>query len=392
MKEPLLASGLSMVHAVNYRPDASKYWYQVLIGMRKSLSPSAQKREQLEFIIVQTNIANPIIYDDKNLIRHIWNGALLSKNTQLSFYELTVTGNQPRILAGSRDFSNWTCHARLLKRLLSKPMEVILGAATGAVIDTGMAETYYQYNDLNNSMIEVSKATAKSLLSNSFDILFVDRSLSAQILHAKGQMNEARTLLKQFEKELIHNQSLDLFDNFKAFSALQDLLEGKNEKALKWAANTPDENLGYRVLDRYLYLIKIRVYLCCGYLNQALPLIEILQNYAIDYRRQYNIIETTILKAICFDKMGEAELAEETMQKAIALGEPYHFIRIFADEGGGSYNILNRLQKDQRVRNTPFYLEILETARSFAKKYPEYYKNHKTTDTVLLTKAETTVL
>lgn len=392
-EEPLLCSGRSMIHSINYRPKEAQYWYNILLDMRKTLPTSKKKEENLDQIIAHANIAIPVIYDDKRLVKQIWNGAKLNVKTGSQFFDFTVTGNQPRILAGSRDFSNWTRHAHLLKKLLSAPLESILGEKTSAVIDTGMAETYYQHNTLNSSMIEVSKAIAKSLKFKAMDILFVDRAITAQIHHAQGKMPEARKIIYELKTELVKNNADALFDNVRAFSALQDLIEGKNEKALEWSINhTPDESLGFRVLDRYLYLIKIRVYLCNGYLNKALPLIEVIQNYAMDYSRHYNLIETTILKAICLDKMKEYELADETMLNAIDLAKNYHFIRVFADEGLGCYQILERLEKHQNIKDKNFLMELLAASSHFYRLYPAYYQLKDESDTPLLTRSEKNVL
>lgn len=393
-KEPLLCNGMAIIHTINYRVDEALNWYRLLINMRETLPPDIQKKEALEMIIVHANIGIPFACNDRQLMREIWNAAKIIISLGFSFPELTVTGNQPRIMAGSRDFSSWCNHAFLLKRVLSKPLEIVLGFRAGGIIYTGLAEMYYQRDALNNSMIEVSKAIAKNgRAENTLDILFTDKVIIAQILQARGQMDEARQLLEKFKEQLAENHAHELLSSLKAFEALQNLMEGNNELALEWSVSeAPDETKGFRVLERYGYLMKIRVYLCTGATSRALPLIEVFQNYVVDYSRHYNLIETTILKAICLDKMGEVKLADETMIKAIALAESFNFVRIFADEGGGSYLILERLKEDERVKDSGYYKRILKAAEIFYKRYPQYYQKKKEKNQTLLTAAEKTVL
>ncbi|MDD4508905.1 MAG: LuxR C-terminal-related transcriptional regulator, partial [Eubacteriaceae bacterium] len=392
-EEPLLVGGKAMSAVLNDRVEESKYWYQVLINMRKTLPRTVQKKEKLEGIIAHAKIALPTVCDDKSLIAIVGSCVKVCINSGFEFYPFSITGNQPRIMAGSRDFSNWTFHTGILKKFLSKPLEFILGKKAGAVISTGIAEKYYQYDQLSQCMIDVSEALTKSRKVQALDILFVDQAIIAQIQQANGEMARARETISRLKVQLTRANELELLVNVRAFSALQDLLEGKNKEALEWAQNcTPDENQRFRVIDRYVYLIKIRVYLCNDLFTRALPLIDLLNHYAVDYSRTYNIIETLILKAICLDQMQEENMAKETMLQAIQLAEDYNFVRVFADEGDGCGAVLEKIEKDNTIPGSVFFSRILAATQAFYRKHPNYYKKKQDHKGTLLTRSEQNVL
>jgi len=87
---------------------------------------------------------------------------------------------------------------------------------------------------------------------------------------------EARSLTAELVKQLKEQDDGEMYKNAQAFQAIQYLCDGKKDDAMRWLlSREPEEEPAFRVIDRYYYLVKIRVLLACGQPEGALPLIEL---------------------------------------------------------------------------------------------------------------------
>ncbi|SDY07256.1 LuxR C-terminal-related transcriptional regulator [Eubacterium barkeri] len=390
-RDPLLCYSMAMIHSLNYRVAECKDWYDRLLALEAEGGWSAEELKVIRIAVIHGKIAIPCVLGDRKVIRPLLEGAALIRSGVNLFNGFTVTGNQPRIMAGSRDFCNWCHHARLLEKFLKRPLQQLLGKKAVGIVDIGFGEKSYQEDDLDTCLIHAAKALADCEGGGTLDTLFVAKALLAQGLVARGKLGEAKSTMLGFRDRLVEEGGEALLRNVMAFRIGQSLLEGPNPGAIEWLEDEGiDESIAFHTTDRYGYLIKIRALLCSGGVERALPLIELIHAYALDYQRTYNVMETLVLKAICLHKMGRMTNALAALEKALAMARNYHFIRVFADEGGGILPVLEALPKTSREED--FVKKVTEATRAFQEQYPKYYGVQGKLDKGLLTNAEQVVL
>lgn len=388
-KEPTILAGLAVMYMLYYRVADSKRCYQQLLDMRSTLSPEFLEQERLELLILELNISMPYLCTDIALIGKIAKFAVVSGGRFNQ--KFTVTGGQPRVMAGSRDFCSWTKHMMPLKQALAKPLEALLGSSTNAIIQAGIAEAYYQYNQLNKAFGEASMAQASAVKSGAEEALFTAEVLCCQILCAQGEFEKAIEYAQKIREDVRQKQLVSIHANMGAYGCLLQLMKGEVRPVLEWMEeNAPDEHEPFRMMDRYIDLIRIRAYLCAGRTDKALPLIELLLCYSQDYNRPYNWMESNVLKSICLEQMGEKEEAESALEDVLQQAERYKFVRVLADEGTGILPILERLHEAHKTE--AFFEEVLTASAAFAKQYPSYYIAAEPVPQVVLTRSELNVL
>ena len=74
-------------------------------------------------------------------------------------------------------------------------------------------------------------------------------------------------------------------------------MQGYNEDAYEWLElRSPNENNAFSILDRYAYILKMRLYIMLGMWDKAKYLAALLRNYADSYDRPYIRIKVHMLQ------------------------------------------------------------------------------------------------
>lgn len=383
--DPLLCCGMALIHSLNYRVEAARLWYARLVEIRED-HPS----REMDAIMAYANIVIPIVYDDMHMPEMLlalagvrlrpFKGKKGAREEEAwphepepafskdgHFYEITVTGGQPRIMAGSRDFCRWTRHPMILKTLLEKPLYKILGKKAVGLPEIGLAECNYQKNQMNAALRWVSQGLAACGKDGDLEILFAGKAVLIQIYRVMDRKAEARSLTAELVKQLKEQDDGEMYKNAQAFQAIQYLCDGKKDDAMRWLlSREPEEEPAFRVIDRYYYLVKIRVLLACGQPEGALPLIELVGGYSRDYHRTYNVIEALILKGLALEGMDEKEAACAALEDALTMARSFGFIRVLADEGAQLLPVLERMEAQGGHKGDGFFAKVLEETRRFA--------------------------
>lgn len=95
----------------------------------------------------------------------------------------------------------------------------------------------------------------------------------------------------------------NLLPNIYAFETRCSLYRGDRACVTGWMENAPDENVEFRIYDRFIYLTKVRVYLQSGRNEQAYSLLTKLRYYAEMMSRTYIGIECGVLMAVALQRL-----------------------------------------------------------------------------------------
>lgn len=132
-----------------------------------------------------------------------------------------------------------------------------------------------------------------------------------------------------------------------------ELAQGNLAAAIHWAEksglSTGDTDLSY--LREREYLALARVHIAQGRYNQnasivreALCLLDRLLQKAESKARMHSAIEILVLCALAFQEVGHSMEALAALKRAMVLGEPEGYVRIFLDEGEAMLHLLSRLR------------------------------------------------
>jgi LuxR family maltose regulon positive regulatory protein len=164
-------------------------------------------------------------------------------------------------------------------------------------------------------------------------------------------------------------------------------MTGDTADALDWLENeSPDEIKDFVILDRYLYMLKMRLYIITGQWQRTRFLAAKLKNYFESYDRPYMRIQLHILEAQIYRRTHSDRWRGE-MTKALALAKKYRLVRVIADEGMPALNMLRELKLPQeeweqsvitltrlQAANYPAYMEVNAERPEFSEKEQHVYE------------------
>lgn len=372
-KYPKLCISMAHIYRLNGKKDEESKWFQKFNKIKKKYDKKTEEYNLLEQLEIYYKICQP----DVNDIKLADGLKILSKITKgtSTLLNITFTGNQPSILSGGKDLSNWGKHYKIMYKLI-KPLVLFLfkdkQRGSGEI---AIAENLYQRNEIDKSIEYITLASSES---TNVDNLFVINSLINKIKLVK---NEPNNIINKFEEKIKQENAWYLTPNYEARLIENEILNGNKEKIESWLdKDAPDIVNNFNLLERYQYFTMVRAYISLEKYTDALITLEILKKYIYQYKRKIYIIEYNILKAICYYKNQDKENQKIQIENAILEAEKFNYIRLFADEGIIVYKILKENEKEllkNKNINKKFYCKIKEQAKEYGELYNNKYNINK---------------
>jgi len=231
--------------------------------------------------------------------------------------------------------------------------EVVNGAAYYA----GMGEIYLQWNDLPSAERYLHQAVvlASGGLTVGADVVTESYISLARLHEARGHTVEAGAALDELlglaRQRAFYYQLIERGEAARASLALhQDDLA----TAVEWA-----EGYGNATETTYTreeqHLTMVRVLLrraenpSASYLNEALVLLDRMLTAAAGAGRTDSVIKILVLQALALQANDERTAAIRTLERALVLGEPERYVRVFVDEGAPMAALLKDLIQARRT-------------------------------------------
>ncbi|MEO8608413.1 MAG: LuxR C-terminal-related transcriptional regulator [Chloroflexota bacterium] len=156
----------------------------------------------------------------------------------------------------------------------------------------------------------------------------------AKVLHAQGQITQAQQLLSETEAlPALQHKALQLRE-VRACRATLALAGGDLEAVRNWLASCeqePDHLL--RIQQEQEALLTARLLIVQRESQEALWLLNQWQVEARAQSRKYVELQILILKSLAYFEQNNRTQAHHVFAKALKLGEPEGFLRLFLDEG-----------------------------------------------------------
>ena len=282
-----------------------------------------------------------------------------------------VSGNSVSLLNGGLDFCRWVPHGWSIYRLFKGPIELALGKGSGGVADIAIAERELEANpegDYSVAMAKVLQGMQRA--AGSVEMHYAAIGIQSRIEAARGNVNEAVRMIGNALSSLREAHPRRLEQNLAAFRQGLMLLQGDVSEARSWLeAGAPDETGDFIIMDRYRYMLKLRLYIIFSQRSRVPFLAALLRQYFESYDRPYMLIQLTLLEAV-YHYRGGSEAWRDCMTRALALAKRYGLIRVIADEGIAIIDMLNALS----MPDGPWERSVLALTRRQAAYYPNYMK------------------
>jgi ATP/maltotriose-dependent transcriptional regulator MalT len=217
----------------------------------------------------------------------------------------------------------------------------------------GLGEVSYQRNELDSALRQVTEGIALCRQFLYPAPLGTGLVTLAWIRQAQGDPGGALEAMDDAGRAALGPSVTDLLNPVPAQRARLLLAQGDVSAAARWTRERglgPGDEPGYPCEREYLVLA--RVLLAQGLAAQALPLLKRMLAAAAAQGRTGSAIEIGALRALAQAACGDHDAAVDALARALALGCPQGYVRVFVDEGAPMRALLARLsaaQRDQRA-------------------------------------------
>lgn len=256
-----LMSALSIIYSLSCKTEESEYYYDMLENYEKNLPHTDKRKKQAQEKIAYLNIALPH-RGIKNLIDIFKNFSMLISSKQLNLQTMSLTGNMPSLMNGGKDFCEWSKKDKLIYNTMRKPVCLVLGKSSDGLPEIGLAESRFEKNsdgNLTQELMLLNTGYSKSEVSGNTQLQFAALAVMARIYVTQGNCDEAVSIIRKFRDNILNDKYI--LKNVDAFLAYLSMLSSDTQATDKWFTDeAPDEYKDFFIMERYRYLIKIRIY------------------------------------------------------------------------------------------------------------------------------------
>ena len=282
-----------------------------------------------------------------------------------------VSGNSVSLMNGGLDFCRWVPHGWAIYRLFKVPIELALGHGGSGVTDIAIAERELEANPDGDYSVALAKVRqGLQRVSDNLEMRCAAIGIQSRIEAASGNADEALRMIDNAIAALPDQHPPRLVQNLRVFRQELMLLRGEVAGARSWLeTEAPDETGAFVIMDRYRYMLKLRLYIILAQRSKVPFLAATLRQYYESYDRPYLLIQLDLLEAL-YRYRGGDETWRERMAEALALAKRYGLVRVIAGEGIAIIDMLNEMA----LPDAPWENSVLALTRRQAAYYPNYMK------------------
>ena len=369
---PELMKGKCEIECLQGHAEESERWYGELVKFIQE-TPARDARHQaaeearayLDLCLSHRGSRNTL----KRLLTVSTNPGL--RRSKLWHSGFNVSGNSVSLMNGGLDFSRWAPHGWTLYRLFKAPIELGLGRGGSGVADIAIAERELECNPVGDYTVALAKIReGLQRVTDNPEIHYAAIGIQSRIQAAQGNLSEALRMVDHAISSLSDRHPRRLAQNLRAFRYSLSLLAGDICEARSWLeTEAPDETGDFIIMDRYQYMLKLRLYIILAHRTRVPFIAAMLRQYLESYDRPYMLVQLNLLEAV-YHYRGGSEAWRERMQEALGLAKRYGLVRVIADEGMAVIDMLNELS----LPDGPWEAAVLSLCRRQAANYPNYMK------------------
>jgi len=262
----------------------------------------------------------------------------------------SLVHNLPYFHRTFRDFSSYALNMEESFAEFRRMFFSLLGTDYPIIRNGIEAGLLYEQNRLEEAaaLVEPNPDTQAA------ELVFLSRMQIAAILLAMGKLEEAARCRTEIRALLEKENLLYLLPVSSAYETRVKLMDGDRAAAAAWLENyfvTEAQNL--ELYKTFLHFTTVRAYIVLGEFEKARRLCEALKALAQDFSMVLDAAEATVLLVILKWMTGNKQEAVDMLDAALSEMEPYHFVRVFADEGKAILPVLRALRRRSEKENEP---------------------------------------
>lgn len=376
-----LMAGMSMLQSMLLNEEESERWYQELLAFSKEKTGGMKRAAESRLLYLDIALPHRGTIRMIDLLKR---AGILLVERKMVLPEFSVTSNLPSMMNGGKDFCEWSRKDRELAKSIGKVVALVLGKYGKGLVNLALAESFFEKGVDDYEVASLAgKGRMQAESGGKTEQVFVAVGILTQLSVLNNRMEDAVDMLESF-RQIAEREAPKLLPNIRAMFVRMCLYSGRVRDIQEWLEEAPDEDKEFNGLERYRYLIKVRVYLATGRKEKALLLLDKLGFYAEKMHRTYVSIEIRILAAIAMYRTGKGDW-QDTLQEAVAMAEDYHFVRILTREGAALWELLKGgtiTWQDQSFKE-----QVMKECEQMADFYPAYLKEKQGGNVILTDKA-----
>jgi len=233
-----------------------------------------------------------------------------------------------------------TAQGRLSEAMSTYEHGLQLAAEQGEAMRRGVADMYVGLSELHRERNDLDAARQALLTSQELgehmgfpQYRYRWRVAMARLHEAHGDLDNALDMLRQAEPLYLS----DLAPNVRPIAALKArvlIRQGQVGEALSWAREqelSVSDDLSY--VREFDHITLARLLLARGSVLEALGLLDRLLQAAEERQTTGSVLEILVVQALAHEMRGDIPAALVSLERALTLGEPESYVRIFVDEG-----------------------------------------------------------
>ena len=366
---PDLIAARSMLYSLALNATESERWYAVLQEYAAG-HPDPEEHRLAESWLVYLDISLPH-RGSTNLIEVLDEAARKIQTERLVMPEFSVTGGQPSVINGSKDFCDWTRDDQTMAFQLEKHVGEVLGPYSKGLVSIGLAESLFEKGGNIYKVLELAnRGLMETMNGGKFELQFVGAALVARVYLVTGHPGDSVKTLEEIETRAQQRGVRRVVRNVRALQSRIKLWQGRVEDAVRWMENEPQDEIHFNVLERYCYNTFARVYMAQQRYDKTAQILMRLRSYANMEKRPWLQMEGDLLESIIRYRTGNP-LWKTELTQVLRRAESYHFVRLFCREGAALLPLLQELGCPEGV-DEAYWQEVLGKTRAMAEAYPLY--------------------
>jgi LuxR family transcriptional regulator, maltose regulon positive regulatory protein len=386
---PELLSYLAMLKSLQMLPEESEKYVSMLEDLGRRVRKTDSRYKVIQEKLVYLSIAIPH-RGSKRLSRLFIKLAPYCLKNGIRVQKMSISGNMPSLLNGGKDFCRWLRRDKLLYSVLKKPIEQVLGASSAGLADIALGESLYVKNSVAESISYLTKGLSDASLRGTIEMEFAAVGIMVRAFMAEGSISAAQGIIDNIELKAKEKNHSSLIPNIHALKVQIALKKVEDAYIDEWMElEALDELEDFYTTDRFILMVKARVYIRNAQYLEALSLLKKLEYYSVRYDRQYINMECKLLQTIIFKARNEEWLP--TLIGVLRQASRYTLVRLIADEGIQIYSMLNSEDfKKVNLEDEKIDANFLKQVKSELKKQADLYPNYLKVieGTVVLSKQE----
>ena len=328
---PDLIAARSMLYSLALNATESERWYAVLQEYAAD-HPDPEEHRLAESWLVYLDISLPH-RGSTNLIEVLDEAARKIQTERLVMPEFSVTGGQPSLINGSKDFCDWTRDDQTMAFQLEKHAGEVLGPYSKGLVSIGLAESLFEKGGNIYKVLELAnRGLMETMNGGKFELEFVGAALVARVYLVTGHPGDSVKTLEEIETRAQQRGARRVVRNVRAMQSRIKLWQGRVEDAVRWMENEPQNEIHFNVLERYCYNTFVRVYMAQQRYDKTAQILMRLRSYANMEKRPWLQMEGDLLESIICYRTGNP-LWKTELTQVLRRAESYHFVRLFCREG-----------------------------------------------------------